>query len=162
MRWKRTHFFAELLGVHLDLEQHQTRITKSRFWKVPLGLKALLRQKSCTRECSEVIIGHCTFLALVQRAARAALHDVCCLIRKSYRTRTKMWPSVHRELDFFCGLLLLLREEAWGLVTSTWNSGEVRQACGVRDKKTLSSCQRNTSPLTSRSGLSGFKWLVTR
>ena len=33
-------FSAELLGVHLGLEQHPTRITNSRHWKVRLGPNA--------------------------------------------------------------------------------------------------------------------------
>ena len=63
---------AELLGVHWDLDQHQTRITNSRFWKVRSGLKAPQHRKSCNGKSEEVTIGHCTFLAHVQRAALAS------------------------------------------------------------------------------------------
>ena len=98
---------AEVLGVHLDLERHQTRITNSRHWKVRLGLKALQRRASCTGKCLEVIIGHCTFLALVQLAALVTFHDVHPFIRKSCHTRAEMWPLVRQELDKFWGLSLL-------------------------------------------------------
>ena len=102
---------AELLGVYLDLERHQTRITNSRHRKVGLGHKSLQRRESYTDRCLEAIIGHCTFFAIVQRAALATFHHVCSFTRKSFNTRAKMWPSARRELEFFCGRLPLLHAD---------------------------------------------------
>ena len=67
---------AELLGVHLDLEQQHIQITHSRYGKVRFGLNALLRRNSCTCQCMKVSVGQYTFFALVQRDALATFHDV--------------------------------------------------------------------------------------
>ena len=142
----------------LDLEENQTQITHSRCWKVRLGLKALLRWKSCTDICLEVIIGHCTFLALVQRAALATFHDAFHPKESSHSRKDVALGAP--ELDIFCGLLSFphsdwrapfscavrasgASEEAWGFATSQRGSTNV-----LRAGETFSSCQRNTSSLT--------------
>ena len=99
---------AVLLGVHVDLKEHQTQITNSRYCRDRLGLKALLRLGSCICKCVEVIIEHCTFLALVQRVALATFHDVYTFMHKIYHTRAKMWPSVRWELKHFLWSLALV------------------------------------------------------
>ena len=54
---------AELLGAHLDVEQHKTRITNARYWKARLGTQGMATPKfvdhqtlhvfrTCTTGCS--------------------------------------------------------------------------------------------------------------
>ena len=99
---------SDLLGVHLDLERHQT---DSRKWELRLGPKAIATPDSCTGKSFDVIIGHCAFFVLVQRAALVTLHDVYSFISKSNHIRAKMWHPVRPELDLFCGLLLLFQSD---------------------------------------------------
>ena len=60
-------------------------------------------------------MGHCTYLAVVQRAALATFHDVYSFIRKGHHTRANMWPSMRWDLDILCGLLPLLLSDWHGI-----------------------------------------------
>ena len=150
---------AELLGVHLDLEQHQTWITNSRYWRVWLGLNCYAGIHA--GKCLEVITGHCTLLALEQRAALATFHDVCSFIRKSYHTHAKMWSSVRWELEFLRGVLPLLHSDWRAPFFLHGTSGHIdvqqeRDSTNVQraGENALSSCQRSISPLTRIRSLS--------
>ena len=102
----------------LDLERHQTRITNSRYWKVPLGLKALLRPVSCTSACLEVIIGTATFshlcnVLLWRPSTMSTLPSIRvvtlarkCVALGALGTRSFLWalatPSCGLTLPFSC------------------------------------------------------------
>ena len=156
MRWK-----------HATLLQSSLEYT----WTWSNAIPGLQRPKSFIGKCLEVIIGDCTFFAIVQRGALWRPST----IRKSYRTRAKMWPSVRQELDIFCSLLLFSYtrigarrfpngEEAGVMVTSTVGSREVRHTCSAREKHAFVVSTQSQPALTHwvSLGMLGFKWSVTR
>ena len=98
----------------------------------------------------EVIVGHCSFFALVPREALATSHDVYSLTRKSYVQSCGPQCAANSRFVVDSGTTLFIkigvlrhlvrrtpatrREEAWSSATSTWDNNGVRQTCRVREK----------------------------
>jgi hypothetical protein len=57
----------ECLGTVLDCSRHLTALTAKRFFRLHSALRALLRRRRASGKAIEIIIGHCTFCALIDR-----------------------------------------------------------------------------------------------
>ena len=72
--------------------------------------QALLARSSPMRISGEelqVVVGHLTMRALLHRGLLSVLRHVYVFIEQNYAKRTKLWPSVRRELEMFRCLMVL-------------------------------------------------------
>ena len=115
-----------MLGTNLDFSRQATLLTSKRFHHLYESISALLRRKRTTGIVLEVIIGHCTFCALLDRKLLYIRSAVYSFIRRCYATTTPTWPSVRYELQTFRDLMFFFASP-WRLpwctmVTSTDSS----------------------------------------
>ncbi|CAE8643896.1 unnamed protein product [Polarella glacialis] len=110
---------AIALGIELDGVKRRTRLTDKRFWRLHAVLTWALRRKKLRGEQLEIILGHCTFAAMVNRNLLSVFSASYKFIRAKYLENCGLWKSVRSELEAFLGLLPLL-ESSWG---GTWCNG---------------------------------------
>ena len=116
---------VEALGCVVDCSKRRSRITLTRLWKIRQALSGLLRRGRCTGRALEVIIGHLTFVGLMNRHSLSTMHTVYRFIQANYSTVAKLWDSVVSELRCFKGLLILLCQDwdrPWNPVVSSSDS----------------------------------------
>ena len=108
---------VEALGCVLDGHNRESRLNPTRLWRLRQGIRALLRRGKCTGRSLEVVIGHCTFCALMFRPSLSIFNTVYSFIQASYYEVSHLWRTVREELQCFKGVLLLLCQD-W---TRPWN-----------------------------------------
>ena len=91
----------ETFGTALDCHRHTTSLTGKRFWRLYKALGALLRRKSLTGQALEIVLGHCTCCALVDRRVLSCFHTAYCFVQSNYSSAAFMWPTVRHELECF-------------------------------------------------------------
>ena len=94
-----------------------TTINVERMWKIKQGIRGVLQRGKCSGVVLEIILGHCTFAALVNRHMLSIFDDCYKFMRANYFTAAKLWPSVVEELEAFGNGIFLL-EQSW---TRQWN-----------------------------------------
>lgn len=110
--------YVEALGCVLHGSDMCTRVNPKRLWRVHHAIKGLLRRNRCTGKALEIVIGHCTFLGLLNRCSLAIFHRVYQFIRSSYLVAVEIWPSVRSELKAFMGICFLMTQDWW----RQWNT----------------------------------------
>jgi len=123
---------VEMLGVLLDARQTCTRVLSRRAYRLRQGIAALLQRGRCSGAQLEVILGHCTFAALVRRGVLCCFSAVYRFVQSSYTKVTPLWESVVEELSAFSGLLILL--------VSDWSSPWNRVVCATDASETGYGC----------------------
>ena len=108
---------VDALGVTVDGGAALTTINVDRMWKIRQGIRGILQRGRCSGVVLEVILGHCTFAALVNRLTLSIFDDCYKFMKANYFTTTKLWPSVIEELAAFGDGIFLL-EQSW---TRQWN-----------------------------------------
>jgi hypothetical protein len=78
---------------------------------------ALLKRGRCSGRVLEVVIGHCTFAALVNHMTLNVFHRVYRFIQSCYWSPAPFWRSVSDELVTFLGVMWFLQSD-W---TLPWN-----------------------------------------
>ena len=115
--------YVEALGCVLEGGQMRSRPNPKRMWRIHHGIKAMLGRGRCTGKALEILVGHCTFLGLINRASLSIFHNVYSFIRKHYWEVAVLWESVRGELRAFMGVCFLLCQDWWRpwnqLVTSS-------------------------------------------
>ena len=106
------------MGTHLDGRRLRTLIKSQRYWKLKLAIRYALRRKKLDGITVEIIVGHCTFCALICRGTLSVFHTVYRFIAVSYYEQSVVWDSVREELQAFCGLMCFLVAD-WAL---PWNN----------------------------------------
>ena len=116
----------KVLGTSIDCSRQAHLLTSKRFHRLCKSISALLRSQRTTGIVLEVIIGHCTCCALIDRRLLSILSAVYRFIRSCYATPTPIWPSVRYELKTFRDLMIFLatpwRLPLCSMVTSTDSS----------------------------------------
>ena len=105
--------YVEALGCVLEGGEMRSRPNPKRLGRIRHGIKALLNRGRCTGKALEVLAGHCTFLALTNRASLSVFHNVYSFIRKNYWELAVLWETVQGELRAFMGIVLLLCQDWW-------------------------------------------------
>ena len=108
---------VDTLGVTVDGGTALTTIVVDRMWKIRQGIRGILQRGRCSGVVLEVILGHCTFAALVNRLMLSIFDDCYKFMKANYFTTTKLWPFVIEELAAFGDGIFLL-EQSW---TRQWN-----------------------------------------
>eukprot|EP00971_Amphidinium_carterae_P341870 6480919-Amphidinium_carterae.2 len=136
---------VECLGWRIDGKAGTVSPTRKRVWKLKLVLKTVLQRGRLRGKDLERIVGHATFMLLVQRSSLSLLSAVYPFISKHYHVEQVLWPSVRRELGLLEALLPLLwvdmrrgwsedvrmcdaSPEGYGVVKATCREELVRQA----------------------------------
>ena len=109
-------------------------------------------------EMLEVLVGHCTYAALVRRPVLSVFHGVYRFIQAERGKQVVLWPSVVEELQVFRGLMPILSSDWWrrwnplvsasdastngfGVSTSMWTLEEVRQAGRTGKRERFRDCR---------------------
>ena len=109
---------VEALGCLVDCSRLRSCITPQRLWKLRQAIKGLLRRGRCTGRALEVVVGHLTFVGLMNRRSLSVLHACYRFIQACYYSVSDLWDSVVAELSCFKGLLMLLTQDWW----RPWNT----------------------------------------
>ena len=94
-----------------------TAVSQKRLWRLRGGLSYALGVRRMSGDCMRVLIGHCTFCALVRRCSLSCFHECYQFIAACGPLPAAVWPGCIAELRCFRGMLPLLVSD-WGL---PWN-----------------------------------------
>ncbi len=95
----------------------QLRPLPHRVWRVRLAIQQLLRIGVACGQQLEKVIGHAAFICLGRREALSIFGETYTFIQKHYKWRHRLWSSVRRELQIFCGVLPLI----WRELSMEWD-----------------------------------------
>ena len=104
---------GKTLGVVIDGKALETRAADERFGNIRAALRWLLRRRCVAGWELEVILGHCTFLALVRRELLCVFFACYRFIQKNYWERAELWRTVRDELEVFIGLMVFAFSPWW-------------------------------------------------
>ena len=141
----------EALGVELDGERHRVRLSSSRYWRLDSALRWALSRRTLRGDQLEVLLGHCTFAAMVDRSLLSVFHTVYKFVRSMYHSAAPLWKSCRDELQAFPGALPLLSADwrlpwngevysvdsssfGYGVCTSGWPSERVADVARVSER----------------------------
>lgn len=100
---------GESLGVRLNGAAGLVTATPARDWRLYRALQALVEGRVCiSGEELEVVVGHITMRALLNRNSMGILRHTYVFVRQCYHHRRRLWRSVIQELEVFRGLLPLI------------------------------------------------------
>lgn len=104
---------VEALGCILEGSSMRSLPSSKRVWRIHHAIQGLLHRGRCMGRVLEVLVGHCTFLGLLNRMSLSVFKTVYPFIQKHYYDVTRLWPSVIAELKAFRGLVFLLVQDWW-------------------------------------------------
>ena len=110
---QRAALQGEVLGMELDGEGLRARVGSKKFWKLEALLRWCLRVSSVSGRDLEIVLGHCTYSALLSRSSLAVFCNAYKYVRAHYAVPHQLWPSVKAELACFLGLLPLRAGPEW-------------------------------------------------
>eukprot|EP00971_Amphidinium_carterae_P017386 342789-Amphidinium_carterae.3 len=133
---------VDVLGVSLSAERGCVRVSAKKFFKVWNAIGQLLRKGSATGEQMQMLVGHMTFVGLIERSCLSILHSVYAFVLKAGESQIPLWASVIEELRAFRSVMVLLSadwkrewsstvlasdasEYGWGVCSSEWDSEQV-------------------------------------
>ena len=98
---------CESLGVRIDGLSGTVQSTPSRDHRLDQALLACSGRVAFSGEELQVLVGHMTMRALLRRGLLSVLRHVYQFIQECYEHRTRLWPSVVREIELFRCLMVL-------------------------------------------------------
>jgi len=102
---------VEVLGIEFNSELGCFRPTSKRYWRLRALLKWALRRRTLCGKQLEVILGHATFFAMINRCSLCVFNTVYKFIRASYERPQRLWQTCRDELAAFLGLMPLVVAE---------------------------------------------------
>ena len=98
----------EAIGLELDGLRHTARASRVKRWRLIRALEGLLSRPLVSGKQLEVIIGHYTYVALLNRSALSVLRQCYDYIRARYHVPSRLWTGVRKEIKVMIGLVPLL------------------------------------------------------
>ena len=98
---------AESLAVRIDGLGGTVGPTAARDWRLDKALEACLWRPRLSGSELQVLVGHMTVRALINRGLMGLLRHCYVFIEECYDRRTRLWPSVVAELRWFRALMPL-------------------------------------------------------
>ena len=103
----------------------------SRVWRVILAMRKLLSIGKASGKQLEKIVGHATFIGLGRREVLSIFGETYTFIQRHYHYSKRLWGSVRRELQIFCGIAPLIWrdlslpwcQQVTAIDASTWGMG---------------------------------------
>ena len=114
-----------------EFEKTIMRPKPVRIWRVILAVKRLLQIGSANGRQLEKLLGHATFIGLGRREVLSIFGESYTYIQRKYHSSGRIWKSVRRELEIFCGIAPLIWRDLslpWGtevtaIDASIWGLG---------------------------------------
>eukprot|EP00971_Amphidinium_carterae_P321933 6399446-Amphidinium_carterae.1 len=111
----------------------------------------MLRRGTASGKEMQMLVGHMTFVGLIERSSLSILHSVYAFVIKAGECRVRLWPSVIAELRAFRSVMVLLgadwkrswsptvlasdaSEYGWGVCSADWGSESVAQVGRVLER----------------------------
>ncbi|CAK0840736.1 unnamed protein product [Prorocentrum cordatum] len=143
---------SKALGTHLDLEGFRVSLSPARFWKVRQGVLCALRCRKLPGRAWEVLLGHLTFCALINRSMMSVLRGIYAFINKHYCVPTALWETARQEMTAAASLPFVMdaswtlpwapsvvatdaSEEGFGATVSYWAPDKVAQVGGIMERR---------------------------
>ena len=98
---------ASVLGIELDGVAGTARITGKRYWKVYGGIHGLLQRGTCSGDEMRKLLGHLCYVFLLRRCCLSVMSACFKYAVDLGPRRSRLWPSVRRELATAAGVLCL-------------------------------------------------------
>ena len=98
---------TDFVGLAFDGRARAVRVSTRRMWWVRLAIEELLSQGRCSGDMLEVILGHVTWLMLLQRSTLSILSSVYAFVKANKQQIAPLWDSVAHELKLVRDLLPL-------------------------------------------------------
>lgn len=98
---------AESLGVRINGLSGEVQATPHRDWRLHRALPFLSKRPVISGEQLQVILGHVTVRALINRNLMGIMRHAYVFVEKCYAVRVRLWRSVAEELDIFRSLMPL-------------------------------------------------------
>jgi hypothetical protein len=108
---------SEALGMIVDTELMETGNSWKRFGRIRKAISAILNQRMVSGWSVEVLVGHCTYFALVRRDLLSIFHATYSFIQKCYDKPMPLWKTVREEFSAFKALMVF----AFASWTTPWN-----------------------------------------
>ena len=130
------------LGCDLRGDLLASRVTPERYHNLHQALNGVLGRKKVSGRLLEIVVGHATFVGLMNRPVLSVFNTVYRYIRSHYSRPSVLWPSVREELAVFKGLMVFLHADwcrpwnkyvtatdssmqGFGVVSSYWEVDDV-------------------------------------
>ena len=111
---------SESLGIEFNSKLICFRPTSKRYWKLRRTLEWCLGRENLTGRALEVILGHCTYFALLERSVLSVFASCYKYVKSNYWRSAPIWASVRAELLAFYGLMpMVVCDFSRGWSTST-------------------------------------------
>ena len=88
-------------------------MSRESYWRLYEALSYLLLRGKANGEMLEVLVGHCTYAALVRKPVLSVFHCVYPFIGAERGRQVELWPPVVEELQVFRGLMPFLSSDWW-------------------------------------------------
>ncbi|CAE7560259.1 UPF1 [Symbiodinium sp. CCMP2592] len=98
---------CESLGVRIDGLLGTVQVSAARDHRLDQALLACSSRPALSGEELQVIVGHMTMRALLNRGLLSILRHIYVFIQENYLVRRRLWPSVVREIEVFRGAMVL-------------------------------------------------------
>ena len=104
---------SEALGIEFNAHLRCFRPTSRRYWRLRRAISWVLQVGVLSGRALEVILGHCTFFAMLERSTLSIFASCYKFVKASYVRRSALWPTVIAELRAFRGIMPMVVAE-WG------------------------------------------------
>lgn len=147
----------ESLGVPVNGLVGQVTTTPTRDWRLDRALEGLAfhRPFISGREL-EVIVGHITIRALLNRSLMSILRHAYVFIRQTYDRRQRLWKSVAKEMQIFRGVMVL----GVANIFSQWDNQVLCTDACLSGYAVLESC--HSSQVAADLGRNDERWRFRR
>ncbi|CAK0813206.1 unnamed protein product [Prorocentrum cordatum] len=142
---------SKALGTHIDLEGLRVSLAPARLWKVRQGVLYALSCRKLSGRVWEVLLGHLTFCALINRSMMSVFRSIYAFINKYYATPMPLWDTARQEMLTAASLLFLMdaswtlpwspgvvatdaSEEGFGATVSEWGPQDVSEVGGILER----------------------------
>ncbi|CAK0838494.1 unnamed protein product [Prorocentrum cordatum] len=116
----------DALGIEFNGALKCFRSAGKRYWKIRWTLEAFLKAPKVTGKALEVLLGHCTYLAMLQRPLLSCFALVYKFARRCRHSWAPLWPTAREELVRRAAALALSRNLSAGFrwIPSEFNSSD--------------------------------------
>ncbi|CAK0907840.1 unnamed protein product [Prorocentrum cordatum] len=142
---------VKALGTHVDLEGLGVSLAPARLWKMRQGVLCALSCRKLPSRVWEVLLGHLTFCALINRGMMSVFRSIYAFINKYYATPMPLWDTARQEMSTAASLLFLMdaswtlpwspnvvatdaSEEGFGATVSEWDAQDVSEVGRILER----------------------------
>ncbi len=124
----------EVLGMRVNTGSGRVGLEYAKLWSLVRETESMLKRGFATGRELERLIGKWSWTVLVSRSAFSVFSSVYSFIQK-VSARTKLWPSIVKELKIMCGIAPLLSVnifQEWSGKMAAFDASTVAQGVSER------------------------------